>query len=356
MTVTGSKKKLVKARDDISNLTLDAKHEQMITHYSNLREKIPFLKKKLSDNETRLSSLTDSVKDNLEKFQIQNENEKIIREIKNIENSRNENIYCMQAMDHLFEYYNNDNKNNRLDIYEEYLQILDPTYRTKDQKKTMINWCQKCDVERHLDSTDGLIICSKCGLTDNIIVENTKQSYADGAAAQENNYFSYKKITHFKEWIEQSQGKERTEIPKDVFKRLLEKIKEERITNHKKLNQDKIKRYLRELDYSKYYEHVPYILTKLNGQTPPIIPSEVEERLERMFKVIQIAFKKCCPQNRRNFLSYPYTLHKCIQLIGDYDELLIHFPLLKSKERRKGMDDIWKEICTILNWEYIPSL
>ena len=62
-----------------------------------------------------------------------------------------------------------------------------------------------------------------------------------------------------------------------------------------------------------------------------------------------------CPNNRKNFLSYSYVLHKFCELI-ELDDLLIYFPLLKSREKLQQQDQIWKDICKSLKWQYIPSI
>ena len=66
-------------------------------------------------------------------------------------------------------------------------------------------------------------------------------------------------------------------------------------------------------------------------------------------------FQNNCPIDRKNFLSYNYVLHKFCQLL-ELDNLLIHFPLLKSREKLREQDKIWKNICKDLKWEYIPSI
>ena len=67
-----------------------------------------------------------------------------------------------------------------------------------------------------------------------------------------------------------------------------------------------------------------------------------------MFKEIQVPFMKNCPQERKNFLSYSYVLHKFCQLI-ELDVFLVYFPLLKSREKLQQQDKIWKGICNDLN-------
>ena len=93
----------------------------------------------------------------------------------------------------------------------------------------------------------------------------------------------------------------------------------------------------------------------LNGSKAPLLSRQYEERLRIMFKEIQTPFMKHCPENRKNFLSYSYVLHKFCQLL-ELDELIVYFPLLKSREKLQQQDVIWEQICDTLQWEYIPSI
>ena len=80
-----------------------------------------------------------------------------------------------------------------------------------------------------------------------------------------------------------------------------------------------------------------------------------EEQLRMMFKEIQLPFMNNCPETRSNFLSYSYVLHKFCQLL-ELDHLLDNFPLLKSREKLQQQDKIWKDMCSELSWQYIPSI
>ena len=94
---------------------------------------------------------------------------------------------------------------------------------------------------------------------------------------------------------------------------------------------------------------------KITGISPPIISSDIEHKLKLMFKEILTPFLEVCPQNRKNFLSYSYVLHKFCELI-ELDHLLTYFPLLKSREKLQQQDKIWEKICRDLKWQYIPSI
>ena len=70
-----------------------------------------------------------------------------------------------------------------------------------------------------------------------------------------------------------------------------------------------------------------------------------------LFKLIQEPFKKYCPSNRKNFLSYSYTLYKFFELLNK-PEYLIYFPLLKSREKLFEQERIWFLICKDLDWQF----
>ena len=112
---------------------------------------------------------------------------------------------------------------------------------------------------------------------------------------------------------------------------------------------------LKKLKYNKYYEHIPHILSIITGKNAPTLDRKSEEILRSLFKEIQIPFMNNCPPNRKNFLSYSYVLHKFCELL-ELDELLVYFPLLKSREKLQQQDRIWEKICRSLQWQYIPSI
>ena len=155
--------------------------------------------------------------------------------------------------------------------------------------------------------------------------------------------------------LSQFQAKESTDIPKELYDQIYTELKKNRIYDLTKLTQKDIKRILKKLGQTKYYEHRAHILSKFNGLPPPTINRETEEKLRSMFKQIQPPFQKHKPATRKNFLSYSYVLHKFFQLL-ELDDLVPGFQLLKSREKLRQQDVIWKKMCKDLKWEFIPSI
>ena len=82
---------------------------------------------------------------------------------------------------------------------------------------------------------------------------------------------------------------------------------------------------------------------------------ELETVLCDLFMKIQAPYAKYCPDRRVNFLNYYYTVYKLCELI-DQRQFLCYFPMLKDREKRIEQDEIWRNICLDLGWDFIPTV
>lgn len=221
--------------------------------------------------------------------------------------------------------------------------ILDDTYGE----------CDQCEEEMVFSLNEAVFTCMTCGYQEFVLIDSDKPSYKD--PPREVSYYAYKRINHFNEWLAQFQAKESTDIPQEVFDQILVELKKERILDTRSLKQTKIREILKKLKLNKYYEHVPHIINRLNGQNAPVMSREIEEKLRYMFREIQPSFQKHCPEGRNNFLSYSYVLYKFCELL-ELDEYLPCFPLLKNRDKLYVQDKIWQKICEELRWEFIRSI
>ena len=237
-------------------------------------------------------------------------------------------------------------------LIDTYMSKVDDTV-VKDFHIHNIDKCPLCNEKLIIKPTDSQLLCEICGFTEVLIINSEKISYKD--PLRESSYFSYKRINHFNEWLAQFQAKETTDIPDEIYKGIMKELKKTKFINLEDLSYQNIREILKRLKYNKYYEHIPHIINILNGRKAPLLTRKYEEQLRNMFKEIQLPFMKHCPEDRKNFLSYSYVLHKFCELI-ELDELLVYFPLLKSREKLQQQDKIWKNICNELKWQYIPSI
>jgi len=238
------------------------------------------------------------------------------------------------------------------DLVDQYLSITNK-YHIKKINHENNEICCKCNIPLICLQHDAIMICSNCGYQELLLVEQNRPILKQNT--KDTSHFSYKRINHFREWCNQVQGKESTDIPNDIFEKILNEIKKEKIMDTKKITYSKMREILKRLRINKYYEHINYIINRINGIPTPQFSTELEEKLCSMFKDIQSPFLKHCPKDRKNFLSYSYVLYKFFQILG-LNEYLKFFPLLKSREKLYVQDQIWKKICEELNYKVIPSL
>jgi len=242
--------------------------------------------------------------------------------------------------------------NNYEKIINNYMINIDDEY-INDFELNEINMCGNCNEKLTMKFINSEIICDNCGYTEKIIINLDGNSYKD--PIRESTYFAYKRINHFNEWLAQFQAKETTDISEEIYNNIIKELKKDKNINLNNISYKLIRDILKKLKYNKFYEHIPHIINIISGEKTPILSRNNEEQLRMMFKEIQTPFLNNCPEDRKNFLSYSYVLHKFCELL-ELDELLVYFPLLKSREKLQQQDFIWKKICKDLKWQYIPSV
>jgi uncharacterized Zn finger protein (UPF0148 family) len=237
-------------------------------------------------------------------------------------------------------------------IFDEYVNRMKLS-NGPEATQLLTEHCPGCNVAREEISSEGILVCPSCGSEEYALVVSDFPSFRD--PPKDRNNYAYKKINHLNEILNQFQAKESTIIPEEVMNEVILEIKKRRIDNIADMSEEDIRQILKKLGRSKYYEHRAHILSRLNGNPPPTITPEIEEKVRAMFQEIQAPFLLYCPNDRTNFLSYSYILYKFFELL-DLDEYKVFFPLLKSRDRLISHDLIWRKICDYLSWQFITSV
>lgn len=238
-------------------------------------------------------------------------------------------------------------------IFDEYLSRMKILSNPEGLNNNDSEHCERCNVAREEVSSEGILVCPSCGSEEYMMVVSDFTSFRD--PPKERNNYAYKKINHLNEILNQFQAKESTIIPDDVMDEVIFELKKRRVQNVAEMTEKDIREILKKINRSKYYEHAAHIVSRLNGNPPPTITPEIEEKIRTMFQEIQSPFLLYCPNDRTNFLSYSYILYKFFELL-ELDEYKVYFPLLKSRDRLISHDQIWKKICDYLKWEFVTSI
>ena len=358
-----------------SNTTLDGKHKEIMDGFRNTVDVvIPSLKKEKMECNEKLTKPDITIEERLD---IEDRIKEIQKEINKLK--KNEKNYFLDNSKYVFDYFENKKKisegNNKTTLLNDFFNLkrdassseVDLKERTNIQKYLsnvdesfldMNNFVFQTDVCKMCEKGElipveheGLIVCNACSYNTKYLVDNDKPVYKE--PPKEVCFYVYKRINHFREILAQFQAKETTQIPEEVMENIKQQIKKERIKLTQITNK-KAKDILKKLGYNKYYEHIPFIKDKL-GIKPPIMTPQLEERLCNMFIDIQGPYAKYCPEDRVNFLNYYYTVYKLCELL-DQKKFLPFFPMLKDREKRIEQDEIWKNICKDLDWEFIPTI
>ena len=243
---------------------------------------------------------------------------------------------------------------SRDSLLEKYLLKINPEYVKKtNELDDMSGECIECGTDMMFSQNEAMLYCPECGMTEFMLIDSDRPSYKD--PPRESSYYAYKRINHFNELLAQFQAKGSTEIPQEIFDMIAVELKKQRITDMKNLKYRQMREVLRKLKLNRQYDHIPYIISRLNGSIAPVMNRETEEKLRHMFKEIQPSFQKHCPKNRRNFLSYSYVLYKFCELL-ELDEFLASFPLLKNRDKLYQQSKVWEHICKEMGWEFIRSI
>ena len=361
--------------DEKTITTLDGKHREVEKEFDKDKtEVLPELRAKRKHLSKLLEPLNIGIEEELE---IKDKIKDINTQIQTIK--RNKKNYYLNNNKHIFDYFENKKEvsldNNKTKILNSFFKInvdkedKDEESKNKDTiQKYLSNMDESfIDVNKYVFETDicqycnrgelipidheGIMVCNNCHKHVQYLVENEKPSYKE--PPKEACFYAYKRINHFREILAQFQAKETTQIPEEVLENIKNQIRKERI-EVKSLNNKKAKEILKKLGYNKYYEHIPFIKDKL-GIKPPVMTPDLEDSLCNLFMEIQGPYAKFCPDDRVNFLNYYYTVYKLCELL-DQAQFLPYFPMLKDREKRIEQDEIWKQICEELNWEFIPTL
>ena len=244
--------------------TLDYLHNKKIELINNNKKNLKTYKKDLENvqkkynNSCSKKNLTESELD--EKFNLYDQINNLKKSIEFIEDNKEEDEYLLNVGNILFEYYNNDtssdiyskntetneissvnsinttsnsllnyfdkkcvvnNVSTKGQLLDDYLNIIDNTHESKKNKIIDENICSKCNNKININYIEGISICIHCGEQYNILIDSDKPNYKE--PTYESNYFAYKRINHFNEWLSQFQAKESTDISSDIIEKILTK-------------------------------------------------------------------------------------------------------------------------------------
>lgn len=241
-------------------------------------------------------------------------------------------------------------KLTKRDMLAEYLTLTDSSVGLPEIE--IEEGCPLCNIPLIVVDKKAQATCTRCGFSRQYLESTTANVQYN--TEMEFSSFSYKRVNHFNDWMAVIQAREATEVSDEVMEKVMRDLWARRVVTTDEITIPLVKDILKKLRLRSAYENTTQIVCRLTGKPPPRLHPHLEECCRIMFIQIQPSFEKH-KHSRKNFLSYSYTLFKFLQLLGIKDVPMLHFSLLKGRDKLEKQDQIFKKICADLDWEFIPS-
>jgi hypothetical protein len=321
----------------------------------------------LFQNKSKIDKLEETIKKHLEKKN-------------DIELNNDQNKYILDTCEILDKYLILDEQENELlskddpdvekilskinmekrILEESYFTRVDPNY-TPNRNLNKINstFCQNCNDILHIEH--GSAVCYNCGSCFECLHLPEDLSYKEQQEMDYRHQFTYEKESHLIDWINRFQAKENKEISQEILDKVIIEAHKAKIHDLNKLEEKHVKAFLKKLKLNDYYDNVIAIINRINKRPPFVLTPQIENKIKEMFRKMQEPFNKF-KGARKNMLSYGYLLNKFF-LILDLPEFAKYIKLLKSQEKLRQQDEIFKKIVDHMvdidpgtNWKFHPSL
>lgn len=362
----------------MNNIDILLIHRNILKNFTNDKKNIKKYKKEIETIRKSLNkNLTYRMKQNL-LLNLKKLENKII----NISENKTYNYYIMESTEFIEKYKDilqkpvvfsffgkRDNKQNeKKDLIGKYLKIakryitLNKEINNLSPVKNIDLKCTNCNLN-NFQKIDNDEICLECGSV--IHLSSTDSSYKDSERINMSAKYTYDRKVHFKDCINQYQGKQNVNILPEVYDKLIKQFElhglllknNDKVIRFQKITRKHIFIFLKELGYSKHYEDIILIHYNITGKKPDNI-AYLEPKLLEDFDLLVSQYDKKYKKNKRlsrkNFINTHYVLYQLLKR-HKYPCKKSDFNILKSNERKSFHDKICKELFKDLGWNFTTT-
>lgn len=223
--------------------------------------------------------------------------------------------------------------------------------------------CTSCHMENMtVANLDNYFICESCGYTYDSISNDI--SFKDIDRINISNKYQYDRRIHFKDCINQYQGKQNATIDSQVYKDLTEQFRLHHLIpeNYKELpkleafknvTKEHILMFLKETGYTKHYEDVVLIHYQLTDQPTPDISHLENDLLQDFDQLTDLYDKRYRNNERKNFINTQYVLFQLLKR-HKYPCKKEDFNILKTIDRKYFHDSVMQDLFEIMGWNIHP--
>ena len=227
--------------------------------------------------------------------------------------------------------------------------------------------CPGCDQPVAVDVIDGRTsICTHCGREEELF--GSSSSYKDANRINVSSKYTYERKIHFKDCMNQYQGKQNATIPDQCYADLVQQLNMHglligdegtpREVRFAKVSKPHIFLFLKETGWTKHYEDVNLIYHNITGKRLDDI-SHLEAKLLEDFDELSNAYDRKIKFNqnqridRKSFINTQYVL---FQLLRRHKHQCKEedFNMLKTLERKAFLDEVCGQLFQELGWNFTP--
>jgi hypothetical protein len=231
-------------------------------------------------------------------------------------------------------------------------------YKQIDNKIICLN--ELCKKTMPIDIIDNNYVCIGCGTMLGMV--SSFSSYKDVERVNMSSKYTYDRKIHFRDCINQFQGKQNATIDQTVYDKLMEQFELHGLLHTGKdmhqrcadITREHIYLFLKETGFSKHYEDLVLIHYMMTGKRPDDI-SAFEPDLLDDFDVLTNAYDQKYRKNqtidRKNFINTQYVLFQLLRR-HKYPCKRQDFNILKTIDRKSFHDDVCKCLFEQLGWNF----
>ena len=243
----------------------------------------------------------------------------------------------------------------------DYKELEDITKREKKERHICLN-CKTQDFT--INSEQNLEICENCGKQEER--EFKSVSFKDISRVNMSNKYSYERRVHFKDCINQYQGKQNSTIDDKIYRDLDEQFERHGLlkgdkdtpkkTRYEGITKDHVLLFLKETKNSKHYEDIVLIFHKMTGKKVDDIShleNQLMEDFDKISNLYDKKFKFTGKVERKSFINTQYVLFQLLRR-HKYPCKKEDLNMLKTLDRKSFHDDIVRELFECLNFNFTP--
>lgn len=275
----------------------------------------------------------------------------------NTVDTRTRMITILKNYFHLVQtYFPDDYRINEWDKIRSTIETSQTESKTSSKTK-----CQVCNSDfSNFTIYENHFVCEKCGCVSTTTHSNI--SYKDIDRVNISSKYTYDRRTHFRDCINQYQGKQNASISKNVYDSLTQHFVSHGIVPEnyaslpkedafKDVTKEHILLFLREIKQTKHYEDVVLIHHQLTGKPAPDI-SHLENVLLNDFDILVETYdRKFKNSERKNFINTQYVLFQLLKR-HRFPCRKEDFNMLKTVDRKYFHDQICSELFSDIGWSF----